>query len=95
MTVFFYEGDDGEQYSYEPAQQDLDKALAKIIAEQYFADYVPDFLQERMVKQIYEFVSDLSVSAGYELEDDYHDELEDFFRGEAMETRMNSLRGED
>lgn len=93
MIGFYYTVDDGEDVFYQPAQREVDGALAKIIAERFFFDYVPDFLQKRMVEQCKAFLSDLSNSACKELEDDYHDDLEEYFRPIAKEQYRKFAKG--
>lgn len=95
MIGFYYTVDDGEEFFYQPTQSEIDGALAKIIAERFFFDYVPDFLQKRMVEQCNAVISDLSISAGNELEDDYSADLEEYFRSAAMEEYRNRIKGED
>lgn len=77
----------GEEFYYEPSEEELQEALADIIKSLYFADLTrKDSLQDKLIRQGIKRFIDSEDELWDRLAKAYYSELKDYFKSDAQKS---------
>ena len=81
----------GEEFYYEPSEEQLQEALANIIKSLYFADLTrKDSLQDKLIRQDIKRFIDSKDELWDRLAKAYYSELKDYFKSDAQKSFSKS-----